>query len=164
MGHGQGEQFFASTCTNNDNLSLCKLADSLQCLRGSMSRQHQGELMQFTRIHFTDIFDLVEATHEGAVCRHLSGQIKVEILSQLGAAAPVILLSRLHFRGNYCASLVALFKLAKRCCQGGLFADIESCLTDECLQRPGPSTQREKSRLPCPERGLHEEKAKDRQH
>ena len=54
-------------------LRLWKLADCLLCLQGSVSRQHQGELMQFAWLQFSHVFDLVEAKHEGAVCSHLTG-------------------------------------------------------------------------------------------
>ena len=54
-----------------------------------MSRQHQGELMQFAWLQLPDIFDLVEAMYEGAVCCHLSGPSR-RALSQLSAATPVM--------------------------------------------------------------------------
>ena len=41
----------------------------------SASRQHQGELMQFAWLQLTDVIDFVEAKHEGAICRHLTGPL-----------------------------------------------------------------------------------------
>ena len=59
--------------SNHETFRLCTLANCLLCLRGSVSRQHQGELMQFTWLQFTDVFDLAKTEHEGTVCRHLRG-------------------------------------------------------------------------------------------
>ena len=87
---------------DQDSVSLQKSnhANLLLCLRGSMSRQHQCELMQSAWLQLADVFNLVEATHECAVCRHLSGPLWWQFLSQLSAAAPIILPSRPSFQGN----------------------------------------------------------------
>ena len=58
--------------SNHETLRLCKLADRLLCPRGSVSRQHQGELMQLAWLQSTDVFDFVEAKHEGAIRHHLT--------------------------------------------------------------------------------------------
>ena len=55
--------------SNHETLGLGNLADCLLCLRGSVSRQHQGEIMQFAWLQLTEVFDFVEAKHGGC---HLS--------------------------------------------------------------------------------------------
>ena len=61
--------------SNHEALRLSKLAGCLLCLRVLMSRQHQGELMQFASLQLTDVFDFVEAKHDGAVSHHLTGPL-----------------------------------------------------------------------------------------
>ena len=59
--------------SNHEAPGLCKLAVCLLRLRGSVSRQHQGKLVQSAWLQLTDVFDLLEAKHEGTICRHLIG-------------------------------------------------------------------------------------------
>ena len=77
---------------NHETLGLRKLADNLQSLQGHVSRQHQGELMQFAWLKLPDVFslDFGEATHECAVCHHLSVPFVVENSVAPRAATPVI--------------------------------------------------------------------------